>query len=186
MLVKIIERVSGLSYADFIEQRLLVPNGLNDTSIPYLGTDQKIPDPFVSGSVINSGQVSPWTEDNMSLNLGEGNIISTPAELATWVKLLITGAAGLSQETIAAMTTCASETEDSGCYGLGIWEESSPVFGVGHTGAHAGYLSLMLYDPNHDVTAIVFASLLNYDNIMDELQLLLTVREKAYEALNIQ
>ncbi|MFA6609650.1 MAG: serine hydrolase domain-containing protein, partial [Candidatus Omnitrophota bacterium] len=51
ILGKIIERVSGKSYADFIKEELLVPNGLLETSLPSKGSDQAIPKPFIKGYV---------------------------------------------------------------------------------------------------------------------------------------
>ena len=183
LLGKIIERVSGLSYADFIRERLLIPNELFDTSVPVLGSDGGIPAPFAPGSTLRDGVLRECTASNVSLNVAEGNIISTPRNLARWMRRLFRGEAGLRKETVAAMTECISPQGGNSCYGLGLLESLQPLVLYGHTGAHDGYLSLGLYDPKNDIATVVFASLSNFDAVADELALLVGVREEAYRIL---
>lgn len=183
LLAKIIERVSGISYGDFLEQNLIQPNELFQTSAPHLGTDQTIPSPFAPGNFIMEGELYPWADDNMSENVAEGNIISTPRELGQWIRRLVNGEAGLSKSTISAMTQCISPTGPASCYGLGISHISDPVSGYGHSGAHPGYLSLMMHDPDRNITTIIFTTLLNFDALTPELNFLIRLRGKAYEVL---
>jgi len=85
LLGKVIERVSGLSYSDFVVQNLLVPNGLTETSSPSLSTETTIPAPFAVGyslDFVGSRKLVATTSDNMSINVAEGNLISTPEQLA--------------------------------------------------------------------------------------------------------
>ena len=49
LLGKVIERVSGLSYSDFVVRNLLVPNRLTETSSPSLHTETTLPAPFAVG-----------------------------------------------------------------------------------------------------------------------------------------
>lgn len=185
LLGKIIERVSGLSYREFVTQRLLIPNQLFDTSFPVLGSEQSIPSPFAPGYFIGDGELYAKTEDNMSLNVAEGNIISTPRDLARWARRLFKGQAGLSAQTVAQMSECLSDAGEHSCYGLGIWGVSDPQ-GKGHSGAHAGYLSVMLHDPSSDMTTIIFSNLLNYDATLAEMQVQLGMRKKAYGILGLK
>ena len=119
LLGEIIERVSGEVYADFIYNNLISPNKLSETSVPYLATDNAIPDPHPVGYYISDGGLMDITDDNMSANVAEGNIISTPANLARWIRRLMHGDAGVSSDMVNLMTQCASDIE-YGCYGLGI------------------------------------------------------------------
>lgn len=162
LLAIIIERVSGLSYDQFIVQNLVAPNDLASTSVPMLGTDQTIPSPFNPGYTWYNGVFSDTTESNMSPHIAEGNIISTPADLARWIKRLITGQAGLNAASVAAMTT-PSVLSGSNNYGLGI--SYTAGLGYGHEGAHIGYLSLMDYDPTADVTTILYFNVWDYANL---------------------
>jgi D-alanyl-D-alanine carboxypeptidase len=96
----------------------------------------------------------------MSVNIAEGNIISTPVDLAQWVRKLIRGEAGPNAASVAAMMTPTALSGNG--YGLGLIV--SPL-GYGHNGAHAGYLSLMLYDPSIDVAAIIYCNVWDENNL---------------------
>ena len=162
LLAIIIERVSGLSYDQFVVQNLIAPNALASTTIPMLGTDQTIPSPFNPGYIWYNDAFGDATESNMSANIAEGNIISTPADLARWIKRLITGQAGPNAASVAAMIT-PNPLSGSNNYGLGI--SYTAGLGYGHEGAHIGYLSLMDYDPTANVTTILYFNVWDYANL---------------------
>ena len=169
ILATIIERVSGMPYDQFVLQNLITPNGLSSTSVPMLGTDQAIPYPFNPGYIYEYGVMTDVTQSNMSMNIAEGNIISSPADLARWVRRLIRGEAGPDSASVNAMTTLTPQS--GGNYGLGIVYLSG--LGYGHNGAHAGYLSLMVYDPAADVTTILYFNIWDVANLTtDQMQLL--------------
>lgn len=184
LLAEIIERASGQNYSKFVKEHLIDRNGLSDTSAPYLGTETQVPEPYVPGNfLLDKVLYEDTTEDNMSVHVAEGNIISTPADLAMWIRLLVKGRAGLTKESVDTITQCISPTSPVSCYGLGISHVTAPENGIGHSGATPGYLSLMLHDPETDITTIVFTNLLNYDAAVAELALLQEVRGKAYAIL---
>lgn len=181
LLGKIIERVSGMSYSDFITENLIRPNNLLNTSSPHLASDTRMPDPFAVGYSLDGGVISAVDEDNMSANVSEGNIVSTPSDLSKWIKNLISGTAGIEKKYVDMMKDCTPEAGAASCYGLGIvWWEG---LGYGHTGAHNGYLSIMSYDPAKDVSAVLFFSLLNGDNINGEVRVLIDVSLEAKKIL---
>ena len=119
ILGKIIERVSGKSYGEFVMENFVLPNHMNATTFPYLSTDRTLPDPYAKGYLYYEGEISEVTEDNMSPHVAEGNVISTPADLALWVRALIRGEAGVSKEQVDMMK-CQPETPLTSCYGMGI------------------------------------------------------------------
>lgn len=167
MLAEIIERVSGNSYDQFLMQNLMNPNGLTYTSVTMLGWDQKIQPPFNPGYVYVNGVMTDTTEDNMSLHIGEGNIISTPADIARWIRRLIRGEAGINSTWVDLMKTPTAGALSQGKnYGLGI--SSISGLGYGHTGANQGYLSLMMYDPAADVTTIVYFNIWDSANLSND------------------
>jgi D-alanyl-D-alanine carboxypeptidase len=187
MLGKILERVSGRSYADFMRDELLVPNGLFSTSAPWEGSDQTIPEPFAKGSVwMDAEHIEDVTESNMSPHVAEGNLISTPADLVQWCKKLLTGQAGLAPSTVEMMKAGMS-TEDgtSNRYGLGI--SCVPEAGYGHAGAHEGYLTLAYYDPGIDVAYVMFANNWNVKDglasIKDEINFMIETVRKIFKRM---
>jgi D-alanyl-D-alanine carboxypeptidase len=103
----------------------------------------------------------------MSLHVGEGNIISTPADIARWIRRLIRGEAGINSTLVELMKTPTAGALSKGQkYGLGITFASG--FGYGHTGANQGYLSLMMYDPVVDVTTIVYFNIWDNANLLSD------------------
>jgi D-alanyl-D-alanine carboxypeptidase len=167
MLAEIVERVSGKPYDQFLMQNFINPNGLTYTSVTMLGWDQTIPPPFNPGYVYANGVMTNTTEDNMSLHIGEGNIISTPADIARWIRRLIRGEAGINSTWVELMKTPTDGALSQGKnYGLGI--SSLSGLGYGHTGANQGYLSLMMYDPTADVTTIVYFNIWDIANLLTD------------------
>lgn len=181
MLAVIIERVSGVPYAQFISDNLITPNTLSATSVPVLSTDRTIPSPYAEGYVYANGVLTTVTEDNMSGNIAEGNIISTPADLARWIRRLIRAEAGPDAASVEIMKTATSQSGTNN-YGCGIEYKSG--LGYGHTGAHSGYMSVMMHDPSADVTVVVYFSVWDSAHLLtEEANLLFRVAEDARRAV---
>jgi D-alanyl-D-alanine carboxypeptidase len=181
ILGKIIERASGLRYAEFISSKLLAPNDLLETSFPYLGSDPSLPSPYADGYTHLDGNVFETTQDNMSLNTAEGNVITTPNDLTNWGRLLYTGQAGLNQETVAMMMDVQPTGEHHINYGLGCTYTEG--LGYGHDGAHVGYLTMMRYNPENGVAIIAFCSILDVENLAGQGQMLFDVGRAAVSML---
>lgn len=187
MLGKILERVSGKSYADFITGELLVPNGLSSTSAPSKGSDQTMPAPFAKGFVwMDREHIQDVTGSNMSPHVAEGNLISTPADLAQWCKKLFAGQAGLTPQTVEMMRSGMSTGDGTGAqYGLGI--SYVPQAGYGHAGAHEGYLTLMYHDPETGVTYTMFANNWNVKDglttLKDEIKFMMGTARKIFKKM---
>lgn len=178
ILGKIIERISGLNYGDYIQQTFLQPLNLNDTRFPSLGTEQALPEPYVEGYTIVNGDELETTFINLSASVAEGNIVTTPENLTRWLHLLQTGEAGLDKETVSMMNEVILTAEAHYAYGLGITYTEG--LGYGHDGAQMGYLTTMRYDPETDVTVLVFTSaILADDGFMDHAMLLVEVAKDA-------
>jgi D-alanyl-D-alanine carboxypeptidase len=163
ILGKIIERVSGKSYADFVRESLLLPDGLSNTSVPVDAFDNTLPEPYVDGYVWDGATLTNATVSNMSGNIAEGNIITTPKDLAAWCSNLMHGKAGLDSATVEMMKQgLPTESTGTALYGLGILY--SPSLGYGHNGAHEGYLTLMFYRPETDVCFVLFSNVWDASN----------------------
>ncbi|NTW86415.1 MAG: beta-lactamase family protein [Holophagaceae bacterium] len=180
VLATILERVSGLPYDQFLLQNLITPNGLGATSVPMLPTDRTLPEPFTPGYLWAHGLLRDVTNDNMSMNIAEGNIISTPVDLARWVKRLVRAEAGPNAVSVQAMMATTSQSKQS--YGLGLVNAGS--LGYGHTGAHNGYLSLMVYDASMDVTLVLYFNVWDDANLAtDQFTLMVKAAKDARAAL---
>lgn len=157
LLGKIIERASGISYSDFIRTRFLEPLGLTDTYNVWQGTDTRMKDPFVVSFLHIPGN-SPidTSEDNMSIHVTEGDMVSTPADITRWIELLLTGKAGLTSQSVASMKEMEVADEAHGVYGLGLTFDEG--IGFGHNGAHISYVSTLRYNPSNKTTVLIVAN----------------------------
>lgn len=192
LLGKIIERVSGKSYADFIREAFLVPNGLNDTTVVYNGSDDGLPSPFARGFEWTDGKLTDVTKSNMSSHVAEGSVVTTPQDLAAWAERLYTGQAGLTEETVRMMmdacTSAGNMTESNVGYGYGIMCSKS---GFGHSGAHPGYLTNMVYNSETGVAYVIFTNGWNtqsfgkgtLDSLTGEMEKLNTIAQKVLSKL---
>jgi D-alanyl-D-alanine carboxypeptidase len=159
----IVEKVSGKSYSEFVCDEFLLPNGLSNSSFPQ-GTDGTLPAPFVHGYSWDGSKLKDVTDDNMSAFVGNGNMITTPFDLATWAKKLMTGQTALNMKTVEQMKAgLPTGPTSSNTYGLGI--KYSPQLGYGHEGDHKGYTTFMFYKPEQDIAYVAFMNIWDESNI---------------------
>lgn len=190
MLGKIVEQVSKKPFADFVKSELLQPNGLNNTMNVISGADQTLPAPFIKGYEWMKGQAEDVTVSNMSPHVAEGDMITTPWDLTNWAKKLFTGQAGLAKETVQQMIDACTSTGGTGTtaggYGLGLICKNG---WYGHNGAHAGYLTNMMYNPKTNVAFVISADSWNLqseptlDSLVGELKEMDVVSTKVLQKL---
>jgi D-alanyl-D-alanine carboxypeptidase len=164
LLGKIIERVSGKSYGQFIADELMKPAGMVNSSMPSLGTDRSIPAPFATGYTLSPDTILNTTISNMSANVAEGNLITTPLDLSSFLLQTLTGNGVLTTHTVnSIMMNCLPTDGTSNAnYGCGLTYTNN--LGYGHTGAHEGFLSQMTCDPNTGFSAVIFTNALDFSN----------------------
>lgn len=183
ILGKIIERASGESYSDFIQFHFFNPLVFSARSV-YKGDDMNMPDPHIEGYVFTGTETVDATVDNMSGNVSEGNIIANPYNLATWMKLLLTGQAGVSMSSVNLMKEMQQADAQHGVYGLGLTKTDG--LGYGHDGAHAGYLNTLRYNPDTGISVLIASNLWdvsdNTNSLMTQARSMVRV---ALEALDI-
>lgn len=82
LLALIVERTSGMSYADFVKTRLFEPAGMSSSVVhDKLALHLKVPN-LVQGYKVKKGEASKsseWTQIT-----GDGNILATIADIARW------------------------------------------------------------------------------------------------------
>ena len=173
LLAKIVERVSGKSYDRFLRDNFWEPLGLSRTSAPWNGDDTTLPAPFMTGHVSEGEGFFDIVEDNMSSQVGPGNVISTAEDLAHWVRGLLSGKGPLSSEQVARMTLVPA---GNATYALGI---GNTILGMGHSGAHPGYVNLAVYNPDDDVALVVVTPFIDYTKLNEHLAFMVEVGKEA-------
>jgi len=187
ILGKIIERVSGESYQSFIINHIIKPMRLRHTSLPTSGRDQMIPEPFLKGYEIIDHQIYDVTRSNVSGNVAEGNLITTPEDLAVFLHMLLRGKGPLSHQTVHSilMKYAPRYGNDTGGYACGLLY--NPELGYEHSGAHEGFLSVMCYDPEKDLTIVTFTNTWNLNGGMGSMfdQISTLLEKIAYQTKKI-
>jgi len=164
VLAKIIEQVSGKSFTQFIQDEFLVPNGLADTSFPNLGTTVGLPSPYIDGYLLLFGKQSNTTLQNVSSGMGDGNVVTTTANLSRWFRRLLRGEAGVDSRQVARMRECMPTGSTFVIsYGLGL-ECYPAALGQGHNGGNPGYLTVARHDVDANVTVVLFSTFADYDH----------------------
>ncbi len=128
---------------------------------PDLATEQELPDPHAIGNTFfpaNEGGDVQYNATNVSAHVAEGNGYGTFIELNKYVRSLMTGNNVLEPSTIELMQTDYGPGSSS--YGLGCITFTD--MGYGHNGEIRGYLSIMAYDPEYDVSMVVMMNAVNY------------------------
>ncbi|MGI8484892.1 MAG: serine hydrolase domain-containing protein [Thermomicrobiales bacterium] len=174
----ILERLTGLTFADALQQRLLTPLELAETSLP---STSALPEPFPRGyeriplhsenasdenstdsetesavptTVIDATEIAP------SIGAAAGAVVSTLAGLNRWVTAT-TGGWSISESSLRERMTLIGvlkpDGEASGLnYGLGIAD-----FGglIGHNGGIPGFQSFAAYHPASGANIVVLANI---------------------------
>ncbi|GAA4471072.1 hypothetical protein GCM10023189_60900 [Nibrella saemangeumensis] len=163
MLSKIIERVyttksgSAKTYGDYLKDYVVGPTALVPVTVhfPIRADDTVLPSPRVEGTVLLPGKVEKYGDYNMSAQVGEGNGYGTMGALNTYIRSLMKGQNVLKPETVKLMQTNVSTANAE--YALGTNFRKN--LGYGHNGARIGNLALMAYDPQTDVSIVVYLPL---------------------------
>jgi len=118
----------------------------------------------------------------MTAYIGEGNMITTPWDLANFMRWLFRGEAGIVPVYVNNyMMDCRPEGEVGGKgYGLGV--ESLPNIGYGHGGDGMGTTVKVFHDPDKDFTIVL---LINAWNYRDGIEIGSYMAEQQLEVFNL-
>ena len=148
LLGYIIEKITGDSYANELEKRIVNKIGLNNT---YYGHKTDAGNNEASSYTFSNNKWVQSKETDMSIPGGAGAIVSTPCDLTKFIYALFTGKL-ISSESLKEMT----KIQDN--FGMGIFQVSFyDMHGFGHTGGIDGFASNLVYFPG-DSTAIAFCT----------------------------
>ena len=153
LLALIIEKVSGLSYPDFMKKNIFDPIGLKNTFVHHSGDNN-----IRSKSFDWRGSEIP---DNFLDNVyGDKNIYSTPQDLLQWDRAL-TDTSFLSAKSLeAAYTPYSNERPGIKNYGLGwrmnLYDNGKKM--IFHTGWWHGNNAIFIRLLDEDATIIVISN----------------------------
>lgn len=162
ILGKIIEEISGMPYSAYIDQKFTTPLGLTSTYNVWKGSDVEMRAPYIDSNLYIKGHPKENTaKDNMSVHVSEGNIVSSPKDITTWIESLLTGNAGINSNNVALMMEMQPADAGHGVYGLGLVYDEG--LGYGHNGAHISYVSCLRYNPENGISVLAAANFIRVD-----------------------
>jgi D-alanyl-D-alanine carboxypeptidase len=146
VLGMLIQKVTGHSYAQEIQQRILGPLGMRHTYVPVADTAMHVPylhAYYPRGSGANAA-LTDISEQNPSLYGAQGNMISTTADLSRFMTALLRGRL-LPPAQLGDMFTIPTVASGPSRYSMGLLAYTLPnrVTVWGMTGETAGYASEM-------------------------------------------
>lgn len=155
ILGRLVEKLTGTSYAEALKARIIDPLHLTGTSLP--GPEGALPSPHPTGLTLQGlpdGQTTPQdaTAWNPSWGWAAGALTSTASDLLVYGRALGTGQGLLDERTQALRY--ASIPGPAG-YGLAVgcidgW--------LGHTGEIPGFNATLYYDTRSDTTIAVMVN----------------------------
>ncbi len=146
---------------------------------PYLASDQELWEPASCGHILEDAGITEICDYNMSAQVAEGNGFSTMNNLNTYNRSMQKGENVLSSASVEMMRTYTSTAAPT--YGLGCFYKEN--LGYGHNGARIGNMSLMLYDPIHDVSFVTYISAVNDPDFIPTIMAIYEVAYAVREAL---
>ena len=158
LLAVLIERTSGLSYPDFLEQKIFAPLGMKDTFVNRWGIPPK---PNLARSY-NNPSTPAESPDVVNCNTiyGDGSVFSTAHDMALWNLFLekntVVGTAASMEEAYQPAKTADGGTSPYG-FGWGLSSRSG-MKQYSHTGAWAGYRTLNARFPEKQFAVVVLTN----------------------------
>ncbi|GAB4512497.1 MAG: hypothetical protein Tsb004_18380 [Allomuricauda sp.] len=156
-LALIVEKVSGNSFADFLEKRIFHP--LQMTSSGLIG-DNNANNTVLAYKTTLYGEQMPYTVPNFFGIYGDGGIYSSADDLAKWDKALRNHTLLNKEKSLALYKTSMVNGKESP-YGMGWFVRELPFNGakaVTHSGIFVGYTNSMFRELGNETTSIVLSN----------------------------
>lgn len=171
LLSYILEKVYKKSYSKVLEEKIIKPVGLKNT---FFGGKINLK----NNECYSYKFLTNWTkepETDLSIPMGAGAIVSTPADLTKFSDALFEGKI-ISKESVEQMQMIKDK------YGMGLFE--IPFYdnlGYSHTGGIDGFRSVFAYFPKDKIAYALTSNATNYENNKITIALLSSIYNKPYD-----
>lgn len=163
LLGTVVARASGMSYADFLQQRIFTPAGMAHTTVyPYvIGNDPAMPDRVFGFWTDWNGRDHKSTDGHyLNPAYGEDGTYSTVGDMLLWDRVLYTDKL-VSRATLEeAFTPAVLNNGDTTEYGFGWFIGKTPTGKkmVTHSGSWAGFTTYFLRGIEEDKCLVVLTN----------------------------
>jgi CubicO group peptidase (beta-lactamase class C family) len=151
----IIEKLSGLSFSDYVEKHIIQKAGLENTFVNRW--DTIVPN-RARGYIERNGKWENAGYMSMEIPFSAGSILSTTEDLYKWNKALFSNKI-INRSSVELMTTPHTPSPILGNYAYGLFvDEFSGHPRIGHPGGIYGFASYLVSFPSEDITIIVLSN----------------------------
>jgi D-alanyl-D-alanine carboxypeptidase len=155
LLGMIVEKATGSTFEDELQNRILTPLGLADTS---LATGGVVPDGVVDGYQLLDGELLNVTAINLSWVWSAGGMVSTTADLLRFARATRDGEL-MSPASFAEMFSFVPSENPNLQFGNGLYKDVTPNGTlVGMDGGSAGFSANMMWLEEEDLTVVVLVN----------------------------
>jgi len=154
LLGLVVERASGMSYENYVEQKMFAPLGMTRSS--YCNSSETVPR-RAHGYAVQNGLVRRAATNVHTWPYSAGSLCSTAGDLVTWLKALHGGKV-LSQRSYTEMTSASALSDGTPLrYGMGVGVGSDPrgLKVIGHGGAIGGFVAQADWYPDAQMAVVV-------------------------------
>jgi CubicO group peptidase (beta-lactamase class C family) len=153
----IVEKASGMTYEDYVEQRIFAPLGM--THSMYCNSGESVPR-RANGYSVQNGVIRRAPTNVHTWPFAAGSLCSTAGDLVTWVNALHGGKV-LSPESYREMITPSTLNDGTPLrYGLGIGvgKDSRGLTYIGHGGTVTGFTAEAGWYPDAQLAVVVLTN----------------------------
>lgn len=156
LLGYIIEKITGITYAEALNKRIISKIGLKNT---YYGNPIDIRKNEAASYKYSDSTWNKEKETNLSIHGGAGSIVSTPKDLTVFIQSLFNGKL-INRASIGSMTSMIDN------YGMGIFPyDVDTIKGYGHNGRIEEFYSATRYFPENKLSVSYITNGILYPRI---------------------
>jgi CubicO group peptidase (beta-lactamase class C family) len=154
LLGLVVEKASGMSYEDYVEQKIFAPLGMKRSM--YCNSSENI-ERRAHGYGIQNGVVQRAPSNVHTWPFSAGSLCSTPGDMVTWLKALHGGKV-LTPKSYAEMIAPSKLNDGTPLrygMGVGVGKDVRGLSFIGHGGAIAGFVGEATWYPDAQLAVVV-------------------------------
>ncbi len=157
LLAHIIEKASGMEYAEYIEENIFKPLGMANSYVPNEG--QVIPN-LATGYEFKDNKVVYARYHSLNQTRGSSSIHTTVDDLAKWYEGLMSSKVVTRENLIKAWTPFTQNSGENAVYGYGFYSDKKfNKTSIYHNGFIFGYSTSDMYFPEDDLLILVVSNI---------------------------
>lgn len=157
LLAHIIEKASGMEYAEYVEENIFKPLGMNNSYVPNEG--QLIPN-LATGYELKNNAIVYARYHSLNQTRGSSSIHTTVGDLSKWYEGLMSSKVVTKDNLQQAWTPYTLNSGRAAVYGYGFYSDQKfNRTSIYHNGFIFGYSTSDMYFPEDDLLILVVSNI---------------------------